>query len=101
MTFRTKSVLIAMFFAAAVAVQAQEPPAAGARQGGRGGGRAGGPPQAPAPIPLFFKETWKPAAAAAPTTQAVVANPDLAVAVYGKTPNEPEINAEGGVNHVW
>jgi hypothetical protein len=103
MTFRAKSVLIVVMFAAAAAVHAQEPAAAGGRQGrgGRGGGRAGGPPQAPAPAPLFFKEEWKAGAQAAPVTQAVVANADLTVAVYGKTPNEPEVNEEGGVNHVW
>ena len=101
MTLRTKSVLIAMLFAAAAAVHAQEPAPAGARQGGGRQGRAGGPPQAPAPVPLFFREAWKAATAAAPTTQAVVASPDLAVAVYGKTPGEPEVNEEGGVAHVW
>ena len=99
MTFRTRSVLIAMLFAAAAVVQAQEP-AAGARQGG---GRQGGGarPAAPQPAPLFFKETWKAGSTAVATTQAVVANPDLAVAVYGKTAGQPEVNEEGGVNHVW
>ena len=102
MTFRTKSVLIVLMFAAAAVVNAQEPAAAGGRQGRGGrGGRAGGPPQAPAPAPLFFKEEWKAGAQAAPVTQSVVANADLLVAVYGKTPNEPEVNEEGGVNHVW
>jgi hypothetical protein len=99
MTLRTKSVLIAMLFAAAAAAEAQEP-AAGARQGG---GRQGGAarPAAPQPAPLFFKETWKPGSAAVATTQAIVANPDLQVSVYGKTPNQPEVNDEGGVAHVW
>ena len=91
--------LVAMLLTAA-AVQAQEP-APGVRQGGgRGAGRAGGP-QAAAPVPLFFKETWKAGPAAVAATQAVVANPDLTIAVYGKTPNEPEVNEEGGVPHVW
>jgi hypothetical protein len=99
MALRTKFVLVAMLLTAAAAVYAQEP--APARQGGgRGGGRAGGPAAA-APVPLFFKETWKAGAAAVPATQAVVSNPDLAVAVYGKTPNQPEVNQEGGVAHVW
>jgi hypothetical protein len=93
------SVLLVMLLAAAAAVHAQEP-APGARQGGRGGGRAGGPPQA-APLPLFFKETWKTGPAAVAATQAVVANPDLTIAVYGKTAGQPEINEEGGVAHVW
>ena len=103
MTFRTKSVLIVVMFAAAAVVHAQEPAAAGGRQGrgGRGGGRAGGAPQASAPAPLFFKEAWKVGTQAVPVTQDVVSSPDLAVAVYGKTPNEPEVNAEGAVNHVW
>lgn len=100
MTLRAKTVLIALIFAAAAAVHAQEPPAAGARQGGRGGGRAGGPP-APVPTPLFFKETWKAGPQAVATTQASVANPDLTVAVYGKAEKQPEINEEGGVPHIW
>src|SRR3954469_1905785 len=99
MTLRTKSVLIAMLFAAAAAAEAQEP-AAGARQGG---GRQGGAarPAAPQPAPLFFKETWKPGSAAVATTQALVATPDLQVSFYGKTPNHPEVNDEGGVAHAW
>lgn len=94
------SLVFAMLLAAAAAVQAQEP-APGARQGGRGGGRAGGPPQAAAPAPLFLKETWKAGTAAVAATQAVVANPDLTIAVYGKAANQPEVNEEGGVAHVW
>ena len=98
MTLRTKSVFIAMLFAAAAAVHAQEP-AAGARQGG---GRQGGArPAPPQPAALFFKETWKPGSAAAAATQSIVANPDLLIAVYGKTPSQPEVNDEGGVAHVW
>jgi hypothetical protein len=95
----TKSVLIAMVFAVAV-VSAQEPAPAGARQGGgrQGGGAAR---QAPAPIPLFFKEAWKAGPAAVATTQAVVANPDLTVAVYGKAAGQPEVNQEGDVAHIW
>ena len=93
------SVLLVMLLAAASAVHAQEP-APGARQGGRGGGRAGGPPAA-APLPLFFKETWKAGPAAAAASQALVANPDLTIAVYGKAAGQPEINEEGGVAHVW
>lgn len=98
MTLRTTFVLIACVLATATAAQAQEP-AAGARQGG---GRQGGPRQAPpSPAPLFFKETWKAGPAAVAATQAVVTNPDLTLAVYGKTPAQPEINEEGGVAHVW
>ena len=99
MTLRTKSVFIAMVFAAAAAAQAQEP-AAGARQGG---GRQGGAarPAPPQPAPLFFKEAWKPGSAAVAATQAIVANPDLQLSVYGKTPSQPEVNDEGGVAHVW
>jgi len=70
MTLRTKSVFIAMLFAAAAVAQAQEP-AAGARQGG---GRQGGArPAPPQPAALLFKETWKPGPAAAAATQAIVA----------------------------
>jgi hypothetical protein len=94
------SVVFTMVLAAAAALHAQEP-APGARQGGRGGGRAGGAPQAAAPAPLFFKETWKAGSAAVAATQAVVANPDLTIAVYGKAANQPEVNEEGGVAHVW
>jgi hypothetical protein len=94
----TSALLVTLL--AAAAVYAQEPAPAGARQGGRGG-RAGGPPQAAAPLPLFFKETWKTSSAAVPATQAVVANPDLTLAVYGKAANQPEVNEEGGVAHVW
>ena len=100
MTLRTTSVLIAMVCAAAMTVQAQEP-AAGARQGGARQGGGGAARQAPQPAPLFFKETWKPGPAAAAATQAIVANSDLQIATYGKTPNEPEVNDEGGVAHVW
>jgi hypothetical protein len=89
-----------MTLLAAAAAYAQEP-APGARQGGGRGGRAGGPPQAAAPLPLFLKETWKPGPAAVAATQAVVANPDLTLAVYGKAANQPEVNEEGGVPHVW
>ena len=99
MAFRTTSVLIAVTLAlAATVATAQEP--AGARRGG-GPGRQGGARQAPQPAPLFFREAWKDAPAAAPATQAVVTNPDLELAVYGKTPGEPEVNNEGGVPHVW
>ena len=104
MRSRTAPVLITCTLVAtlltAVAVQAQEPAPNGARQGGgRGAGRAGGAAQAP--VPLFFKETWKAGSAAVAATQAVVANPDLAIAVYGKAANQPEVNQEGGVAHVW
>jgi hypothetical protein len=99
MTFRTKSILTAMVMAAAVLPGYAQEPAAGARQGGaRQGGAAR---QAPQPTPLFFKETWKAGPTAVATTQAVVANPDLTVGVYGKTPAQPEVNEEGGVNHIW
>jgi hypothetical protein len=82
----------------AAALTAQEP-ARGARQGGaRQGGAARQPPQ---PAPLFFKETWKAGPAAVAATQAIVANPDLTIAVYGKTPAQPEVNDEGGVVHIW
>src|SRR4029078_13474052 len=47
------------------------------------------------------KETWKPGSAAAAATQSIVANPDLLIAVYGKTPSQPEVKHEGGVDHVW
>jgi len=98
MTLRKKSVFIAMLFAAAAAVQAQEPAAGGRQGGGRQGGAAR---QAPQPAPLLFKETWKAGPTAVALTQAVVANPDLALAVYGKTPMQPEVNEEGGVAHIW
>ena len=101
MTLRTRVIVVAMLtMAAAVSASAQEP-AAGARPAGAGRQGGGGARQAPQPIPLFFRETWKAGAAAAATTQANVANPDLAVAVYGKTPAQPEINDEGGVTHIW
>ena len=98
MTFRFGFLLIALLIAGGATGLAQEP-AAGARQGG---GRAGGAPrQAPQPAPLFFKETWKAGPTAVATTQAVVANPDLTVAVYGKAAGQPEVNEEGGVAHIW
>jgi hypothetical protein len=96
MTRHSTSFLCFVFtlIVAASAAYAQEP--AGARQAGAGA-RQGGPRQAPQPIPLFFRETWKDTAAV-PATQAVVTNPDLEMTVYGKA---PEVNNEGGVPHVW
>jgi hypothetical protein len=99
MTSSLKCALAAMVVAGAVAMHAQEPAPAGARQGG---GRQGGAVrQPPAPIPLFFRETWKAGPAAVAATQAVVASPDLALTVYGKVPAQPEVNEEGGVPHIW
>jgi hypothetical protein len=99
MIVRSTFVLAVVSAVAIVTLNAQEP-AAGARQGG---GRAGGAGarQAPQPAPLFFKETWKAGPTAVPATQAVVANPELTLAVYGKTPAQPEVNEEGGVSHIW
>ena len=99
--FRSSLVLAAFCVLAAVTISGQEP-AAGARQGGAAGGRAGGAArQAPAPPVLFFKETWKSGVPRAAVGQAMVANPDLTVAVYGKAADQPEFNEEGGVPHVW
>lgn len=93
---RTKCVLITLLLTITVTVGAQEP-AAGARQGRAREAR----PAAPQVLPLFFKETWKSGVPRAGATQAVVANPDLTLAVYGKTPAQPEFNEEGGVPHLW
>src|SRR5206468_11937613 len=57
-------------------------------------------PRAPQPIPLFFRETWKDTAAI-PVTQAVVANPDLELRIYGASKDDMTVNNEGGVPHVW
>ncbi len=93
MTPRISSAIIVVTLAlAAGTAYAQEPAAPRA-----GGGRQGGARQAPQPIPLFFKETWKDTPAVA-ATQAVVTNPDLELTVYGKA---PEVNNEGNVAHVW
>ena len=96
MTLRATTVFMTLMLAATVAVaSAQEP--AGNRPAGAAGARQGGPRQPPAPIPLFFRETWKDTPAV-PATQAVVTNPDLEMTVYGKA---PEVNNEGNVPHVW
>jgi hypothetical protein len=98
MNFRSVLLIAGAVAISAAALTAQEP-ARGARQGGaRQGGAARQPPQ---PAPLFFKETWKAGPSAVPATQAIVANPDLTIAVYGKTPAQPEVNDEGGVAHIW
>jgi hypothetical protein len=98
MNFRSVLLIAGAVAISAAALTAQEP-ARGARQGGaRQGGAARQPPQ---PAPLFFKETWKAGPTAVPATQAIVANPDLTIAVYGKTPAQPEVNDEGGVAHIW
>ncbi|MFO1503549.1 MAG: hypothetical protein U1F39_07005 [Steroidobacteraceae bacterium] len=58
------------------------------------------PPPEP-PVPLLFKEAWKPTPtpAAALLSQSFVANPDLLVTVYG--PVAPDLNSANGEPHVW
>jgi hypothetical protein len=84
-------------------VQAQQPAGregapAGARRGGAAGARQGGPREAPKPIPLFFKETWKEIPGNVPVTQEHVLSPQLELKLYGK---EVGMTAEGGVPHLW
>lgn len=58
------------------------------------------PPPEP-PLPLLFKEAWKPTPTptAVLLSQAMVANPDLLVTVYG--PVAPDLNSANGEPHVW
>jgi len=69
-------------------VFAQEPATAQARQ-------------APQPIPLFFKETWKNIPGNVPLTQDFVVNPNLQVQMYGTGKEDFNITAEGNVPHIW
>ena len=62
--------------------------------------RAGGRGQA-APLPLFFKETWKNTAMT-PLTQDAVTNTDLEVVQYGPgNKDDFGVTNEGNVNHIW
>jgi hypothetical protein len=61
---------------------------------------AAAPRQAPQPIPLFFKETWKPGTVA-PLTQDFVVNPDLTVQLYGTGKEDFGLTSEGNVPHIW
>jgi hypothetical protein len=84
-----KAIRLTLGFAAFVTISlsayAQQPQAAaGARQ-------------APQPIPLFFRETWKDSTNV-PVTQEYVANPDLQLKVYGKDVN---VTGEGNLPHIW
>src|SRR5207253_11353768 len=65
-------ILTLIILCAATTLFAQEP-------GGRGAGRG----QAPQPIPLFSKETWKQAPGNVPVTQDFVVNQDLQLNLYG------------------
>jgi hypothetical protein len=56
--------------------------------------------QAPHPIPLFFKETWKPNTVA-PVVQEHVVNPDLTVQLYGTGKEDFGVTSEGNVPHIW
>src|SRR5436305_9433555 len=58
---------------------------------------AAGARQAPQPIPMFFKETWKDSSNVA-VTQEFVANPDLQLDVLGKDVN---VTGEGSIPHIW
>src|SRR5712671_1874650 len=64
---------------------------------GRGAGRG----QAPQPIPLFFKETWKQAPGNVPVTQDFVVNPDLQLNIYGAGKEDFGVTSEGNVPHIW
>jgi hypothetical protein len=57
------------------------------------------PPPEP-PLPLLFKETWKPTPTptAVLLSQDMVSNPDLLVTVYG---NPPDVNSASGEPHIW
>src|SRR5689334_11776748 len=80
-------------------ISAQQPPPAGAR----------GREAAPAPPPLFFKETWHitgPAHAIAPN-EVVVTNPNLELKLYGPsaTASDPNqriwISGPPGPTNIW
>jgi hypothetical protein len=64
-------------------------------------GPRGGREQAPAPAPLFFKETWKNAPGNVPVTQAFVTNQDLQLNTYGAGKEDFGITSEGNVAHIW
>src|SRR5262249_10306112 len=65
--------------------------------GPRGGGRGA----APAPIPLFFKETWKDFSGNVPLNQSFVLSPDLQLTMYGTGKEDFNITNEGNVPHIW
>jgi hypothetical protein len=73
-----------VFASLSLFAQAPQAPAAGVRQ-------------PPAPIPLFFKETWT-VKGNVPMTQVHVTNPDLELKTYGK---EVNITDEANIPHVW
>jgi hypothetical protein len=79
-----------VLFGMVVGVFAQEP--------GTRGGRRG---EAPQPMPLFFRETWKQAPGNVPVTQDFVVNPDLQLTLYGVGKEDFGVTSEGNVPHVW
>ena len=85
-----RPILTLIILCAATSVFAQEP-------GGRGAGKG----QAPQPIPLFFKETWKQAPGNVPVTQDFVVNQDLQLNLYGAGKEDFGVTSEGNVPHVW
>ena len=101
--FACGCVLFAAMFTVSAAQQPAAPPAGGAQAaGGARGARGTAPP--PAPIPLFFRETWKqaPNGQQHPITPDVVSNPNLEVKLYGASAKEILVtgnNNNGGV--IW
>jgi hypothetical protein len=84
-----------MIVSMAVATQAQQPAAGGQAPAAA---RQGGPREAPQPIPLFLRETWKETPGNVAVTQDHVLSKGVDLKAYGK---EVNITAEGNVPHIW